>query len=72
MFEKFMDNESEITYCPRLLTIKKASVYSGLTIWTLREMIWNRIIPYIQVKRTYFIDREDLDKWIDNNKTYQM
>ena len=55
---------------PRLLPLKQAAEYSGLTIWCLRERIWAGELAVIQFNggRKQYIDRQDLDKLIDDNK----
>jgi excisionase family DNA binding protein len=53
----------------RLLTVKEASVYLGMTIPALRERIWNGQIPIVRPDRRIFIDIHDLDKWIEQYKT---
>lgn len=66
-----MKTEQNNKILPKLLSIKKASIYSGLTIWTIRQLIWAGKIPVVCVGRTYYIATEDIDKWIIENKTYQ-
>ena len=53
----------------RLLTVKEASVYLGMTIPAIRERIWNGQIPIVRPDRRMFLDIHDLDKWIDQYKT---
>lgn len=53
---------------PKLLNIKKASIYSGIPVWGIRQLIWNEQIPYIRLGVKYYIARDDLDSWIENNK----
>ncbi len=55
---------------PRLLPLKQASQYSGLTIWCLRERIWAGELAVIQFNggRKQYIDRVDLDKLIEESK----
>jgi len=55
---------------PRLLPLKKAAEYIGLTTWAMRERIWAGQIPVVQFPggRKQFIDREDLESFIQNNK----
>lgn len=55
---------------PRLLTLKQASNYLGLTVWALRERIWNGQIPVLQFPggRKQYIDRNDIDAFIQRNK----
>lgn len=56
---------------PRLLPLKGAAEYSGLTIWCLRERIWAGELPVIQFNggRKQYIDRVDLDKFIEASKS---
>jgi len=42
-----------------------AAKYSGLTIWRLRTMCWERKIPFIQEGRAYVILRPDLDAYLE-------
>jgi len=55
---------------PRLLTIPQASKFLGLTVWALRERLWNGALPYLQFPggRKIYLDREDLEKFIQGNK----
>jgi hypothetical protein len=55
---------------PRLLPLKKAADYIGLTVWALRERIWAGDIPVVRFPggRKMFIDVQDLEDLIKNNK----
>ena len=55
---------------PRLLPLKKAANYLGLTVWAMRERIWAGQIPVVQFPngRKQYIDIQDLDKLIQDNK----
>ncbi len=55
---------------PRLLPLKKAANYMGLTVWAMRERIWAGQIPVVQFPngRKQYIDIQDLDKLIQDNK----
>ena len=57
-------------YSPRLLTLKKASEYLGLTVWAMRERIWAGQIPVIRFPggRKMYIDTKDLEAFIQKNK----
>ena len=46
---------------PRLLPLKKAAEYIGLTEWSMRERIWAGQIPVVQFPggRKMFIDTKD-------------
>jgi excisionase family DNA binding protein len=55
---------------PRLLPLKQAAEYLGLTVWAMRERIWAGDIPVIRFPggRKMFIDVQDLEDFIKNNK----
>jgi excisionase family DNA binding protein len=55
---------------PRLLTLKKAAEYLGLTLWAMRERVWAGDIPVIRFPngRKMYIDSHDLDTFIAQNK----
>ena len=61
-------NEHPMT--PRLLPLKAAAEYLGLTVWALRERIWAGQIPVVQFPggRKQYIDIEDIDRFIVKNK----
>jgi hypothetical protein len=56
---------------PRLLPLKQAAQYLGLTVWAIRERIWAGQIPVVQFPggRKQYIDVQDLESFIQNNKT---
>jgi hypothetical protein len=55
---------------PRLLPLKKAADYLGLTVWSMRERIWAGDIPVVRFPggRKMFIDVLDLEDFIQRNK----
>lgn len=55
---------------PRLLPLKQAADYLGLTVWGMRERIWAGDIPVVQFPggRKQFIDTNDLEAFILKNK----
>lgn len=55
---------------PRLMTIKQASEYIGLTVWALRERIWAGQIPVVQFPggRKQYVDSQDIEAFIQQNK----
>jgi hypothetical protein len=55
---------------PRLLPLKKAADYLGLTVWSMRERIWAGDIPVVRFPggRKMFIDVLDLEEFIQRNK----
>jgi len=58
-----------ITY-PRLLPLKDAAQWLGLTVWAMRERIWAGQIPVVQFPggRKQYVDIEDLEAFIKKNK----
>jgi len=56
--------------CPRLLPLKQAAEYLGLTVWAMRERIWQGALPVVQFPggRKQYIDREDMESFIKENK----
>ena len=55
---------------PRLLPLKQAAEWLGLTVWAMRERIWAGDIPVVQFPggRKMFIDTQDLETFISDNK----
>ena len=56
---------------PRLLPLKKAAEFLGLTTWAMRERIWAGDIPVVRFPggRKMFIDVQDMEAFIQENKT---
>jgi hypothetical protein len=55
---------------PRLLPLKDAAQWLGLTVWAMRERIWAGQIPVVQFPggRKQYIDVRDLEAFIQKNK----
>ena len=55
---------------PRLLPLKKAAEYLGLSLWSLRERVWDGDLPVVRFREggKMFIDRKDLESFIQGNK----
>ncbi len=55
---------------PRLMTIKQASCFLGLSTWAIRERIWAGQLPVITFPggKKQYLDRIDLDGFIQRNK----
>ncbi|MFH0774173.1 MAG: helix-turn-helix domain-containing protein [bacterium] len=53
----------------RLYSIKDASVYLGRSVWAIREMLWAGKIPYVKDGKRILLDINDMDSWIEKNKT---
>lgn len=58
----------------RLYTLDLASIYMGIPVKTLRQMIANGEIKFVQrdsgtqSRRLYYLDKEDMDEWIEKHK----
>ena len=55
---------------PRLLPLKDAATYMGLTVWAIRERVWNGDLPVVQFPngRKQFIDTQDIEDFIMKSK----
>jgi len=54
---------------PRLMTVDQAAVYLGRTREAVQHLVGSGKVPTVRADRRVFLDRNDLDKWIDDNKT---
>ncbi|MFH1983898.1 MAG: helix-turn-helix domain-containing protein [Pseudomonadota bacterium] len=52
----------------RLYTIKELVAEIGATEWYWRTQIWDGQLPFVQVGRKMFVDREDVERFISKNK----
>jgi excisionase family DNA binding protein len=54
----------------RLLSLKEAEEYSGISIWTLRDLIASGDLPAVRPPglRRVWVDRKDLDRAIESWK----
>jgi excisionase family DNA binding protein len=54
----------------RLFTIKEAAQYLGRSVWGVRDLIWSQTIPVIKQAgcRKMYLDRNDMDAFIEKNK----
>ena len=55
----------------RLYTLKEAAEYLGRSEWGMRELFWAGKIPVVRPEggRKIFVDIEDLDRFITQNKS---
>jgi len=54
----------------RLFTLKEAAEYLGRSVWGVRDLIWAQTIPVVKQGgcRKMYLDRNDLDAFIEKNK----
>ena len=53
---------------PRLMTVEQAANYLGRTLEATQHLASSGKIPTVRSDRRVFLDRIDLDKWIEDNK----
>ena len=53
---------------PRLLSVDQAAAYLGRTKASVQHMVAEGSFPAVRADRRVFLDREDLDRWIEANK----
>ncbi len=57
---------------PKLYTLKDSSIYLSIPVSMLRRMVLEGEIPHVRRQtrngRVIYLDRSDLDRWIENNK----
>lgn len=55
----------------RLFTLKEAAEYLGRSEWGMRHLAWSGEIPVVRIEggRKIFLDIEDLDDFINRNKS---
>lgn len=56
----------------RLVSIKEAALYTGLSHHTIYAMVSQRRIPFVKVGRLVKFDLELLDKWITQHTVMPM
>jgi excisionase family DNA binding protein len=56
----------------RLVSIKEAAVYTGLSPHTIYTMVSQRRIPFVKMGRLVKFDLELLDKWIKQHTVLPM
>lgn len=53
----------------RLYSIGESAVYLGRSVCAVREMLWAGKMPYVKDGRRILLDINDMNAWIDRNKT---
>jgi excisionase family DNA binding protein len=56
----------------RLISVKEAAAYTGLSPHTVYTMVSQRRIPFVKVGRLVRFDVDLLDKWIKQNTVMPM
>lgn len=55
----------------RLFTMAEAAEYTGLTEDAIRRKVSQRKIPFVKIDRFSRFDKQDLDRWIEENRQYE-
>lgn len=63
-----MDTNHIRPHRKRLLSIKETTKEFGGTVWFWRSQIWAGKIPVVQIGRKQWLDSDDLEKFIAENK----
>ena len=63
------DIKKQTTAGKRLYTIKELVDQFGATEWFWRSQIWGGRLAFVQVGRKMFIDRQDIEAFIQQHKT---
>jgi excisionase family DNA binding protein len=53
----------------RLFTVKEAAQYLGRSVWSMRELVWSGKIKVVKDGKRIFLDRVDLDQYVERCKT---
>ena len=54
---------------PALLTVRQAAIYLGRSEQAVQHLIFQKELPVVRIGRRVHLDRQDLDSWIERNKT---
>jgi excisionase family DNA binding protein len=53
----------------RLLTLPQAAELLGVSIYTVRRLIWDAKLPAVRLTRRVLVDARDLERLIETAKT---
>jgi len=53
----------------RLYSVREAARYLGVSPWSVRNLQRLRTLPYLRQGRRVLFDIQDLEQYIENNKT---
>jgi excisionase family DNA binding protein len=56
------------TLAPRLLSVEALAKYLGRSRVSVQHLIATEAFPVVRADRRVFIDRQDVDAWIERNK----
>jgi excisionase family DNA binding protein len=50
------------------LTLKETAAYLGVSVWTVRGLVWKERLPVVRLTRRLHFDKRDVDRLIDVSK----
>lgn len=56
---------------PRMLTIRMVAEYLSATNWFVEELIRNRELPAQKFGKSYVVDLNDINEWVEKKKKAQ-
>jgi excisionase family DNA binding protein len=65
-------SQPRVRSAKRLYTTEEAALYLGVSRWVLTKMLRDGLVPYVQAGKKKLIDLKDLDKWIEEQKTWHI
>ena len=63
-----LPSEEQESLGKRLYTAREVAEYLGMKIGTVRHLYYDGKIPVVNNGRSVFLDKEDLDRWVEENK----
>ena len=60
----------ENSYIPikRLFSIKEGATYLGCGVFTVRQLVWGKVLPVVKFGKKQYLDLCDMNKFIEKNK----
>lgn len=56
----------------RLYTLDEAAIYLGRSIWSVRRLIWNGLLPKVQAGGRVHVDVRDMEAFIEKHKEVEV
>jgi len=53
---------------PRLMTVDQAAIFLGRSREAIQHLVTSGKLPTVRSDRRIFLDRQDLDRWIEQHK----
>jgi hypothetical protein len=63
-----MRTVTETVTTKRLLSMRDMVKEFGGTTWLWRSLVWSRELPYVEIGRKHFLDRHDVEAFIQARK----